>query len=151
MYELFFIFILLIISYFIGTHREKKHYKSLISREKVLNSLPAISVKTPPKDKAYNQQLVIGNVTISVDYFKRFLATLHNFFGGRVTSYETLLDRARREALLRMKEAASLEKASLVVNVKYETVAIYTGRRRAIGSVEILAYGTAMIPLDNEA
>lgn len=151
MYDLLYILVLLIVAYFVGTHIEKKHYKSIISREKILNSLPAIAVKTPPSDKAYLQQLVVGNVTISVDYFKRFLATLHNFFGGRVTSYETLLDRARREALLRMKEAASLQKASLVVNVKYETAAIYTGRRRAIGSVEVLAYGTAMIPLDKES
>jgi uncharacterized protein YbjQ (UPF0145 family) len=47
---------------------------------------------------------VSGSVVVSVDYFKRFLAGLRTLVGGRVTSYETLLDRARREAILRCKE-----------------------------------------------
>ena len=145
MYQLIFAFVLLIIAYFVGSHIEKKHYASIIEREKQLNRIPAIAMKTPPETN-FQQQLVLGSVTISVDYFKRFLATLHNFFGGRVTSYETLLDRARREALLRMKEAAAAQNASLVLNVKYETASIYKGKGRSIGSVEVLAYGTAMIP-----
>ena len=45
---------------------------------------------------------------VSVDYFKRFLAGLRMIFGGRVSSYESLLDRARREALLRMRLQAAL-------------------------------------------
>ncbi|MCK5813479.1 MAG: heavy metal-binding domain-containing protein [Cocleimonas sp.] len=147
-YQLIFVLILLILAYFIGTHLEKKHYKSIIEREKKLNALPAIAIKTPPTDGNFQQQLVLGSVTISVDYFKRFLASLHNFFGGRVTSYETLLDRARREALLRMKEAAMEKKATLILNVKYETASIYKGRNSTIGSVEVLAYGTAMIPYE---
>ena len=145
MYQLIFIFVLLIIAYFVGSHIEKKHYASIIKREKQLNRIPAIAMKTPPETN-FQQQLVLGSVTISVDYFKRFLATLHNFFGGRVSSYETLLDRARREALLRMKEAAAAQNASLILNVKYETASIYKGKGRSIGSVEVLAYGTAMIP-----
>jgi uncharacterized protein YbjQ (UPF0145 family) len=146
MYQLIFVLILLILAYFIGTHLEKKHYASIIEREKELNKLPAIAIKTPPSAGNFQQQLVLGSVTISVDYFKRFLAALHNFFGGRVTSYETLLDRARREALLRMKESAAEQNATLVLNIKYETVSIYKGNGNAIGSVEVLAYGTAMIP-----
>ena len=81
---------------------------------------------------------------ISVDYFKAVLAGLRNFFGGRVTSYETLLDRARREAILRMKESASAYKAQMIFNVKLETSSISKGPRNAIGSVEVLAYGTAI-------
>jgi len=88
-------------------------------------------------------------VTISVDYFKRFLAALHAFFGGRVTSYETLLDRSRREALLRMKTMAKEKKAMLILNVRYETVSIYKGAGKSIGSVEVLAYGTALIAEKN--
>ncbi len=145
MYQLIFFFILLIIAYFVGSYIEKRHYTSIIQREKELNKIPAIAIKTPVEGK-FHQKLVLGNVTISVDYFKRFLATLHNFFGGRVTSYETLLDRARREALLRMKAEAKAQNAILVMNVKYETASIYKGKGSSIGSVEVLAYGTAMIP-----
>ena len=50
-------------------------------------------------------------------------------FGGRVTSYESLLDRARRESLLRMKQQASSMGAVMVFNVKYETASI-EGRRQ---------------------
>ena len=145
MYQLIFFFILLIIAYFVGSYIEKRHYTSIIQRENELNKIPAIAMKTPAKGN-FQQKLVLGNVTISVDYFKRFLATLHNFFGGRVTSYETLLDRARREALLRMKAEAEAQNAILVMNVKYETASIYKGKGSSIGSVEVLAYGTAMIP-----
>ena len=82
---------------------------------------------------------------MSVDYFKRFLAALRNLFGGRVTSYESLLDRARRESLLRMKEKAAALGASMVFNVKYETASISKGAGNTIGSIEVLAYGTALI------
>ncbi|MEJ2642927.1 MAG: YbjQ family protein [Desulfosarcinaceae bacterium] len=140
---------LLALGYGFGQYAEKKHYRSLIEREQVLNGLPAIASRIPPMDVFYDQQLVLGSVVISVDYFKRFLAALRNLFGGRVTSYETLLDRARREALLRMKEQAQAAGAKLVFNVKYETSSISKGRKNTIGSVEILAYGTALIPPAN--
>lgn len=143
-FQLILIVGLLIVAYFIGGYREKRHYQSIIKRELELNSLPAVSLKTPPKGH-FQHVLVMGNVTISVDYFKRFLAALHAFFGGRVTSYETLLDRSRREALLRMKEMAIKKQATLILNVKYETVSIYKGAGKSIGSVEVLAYGTALI------
>lgn len=146
-FQILVILVLLILGYFIGTHLEKKHYQSIIKREELLREIPAIASKILPPDAVnYNQVLVMGNVTISIDYFKRFLAALHNFFGGRVTSYESLLDRARREAILRMKEDAADRNATLVLNIKYETASIYKGGGKAIGSVEVLAYGTAMIP-----
>ena len=139
--------LLLVLGYFIGSHLERKHYRSIKQREEKYNKLPAVASKIlPPDADAFEQSLVLGNVTISVDYFKRFLATLHNFFGGSVTSYETLLDRARREALIRMKEEAERLNASLVLNVKYETASIYKGSGSGVGSVEVLAYGTALIP-----
>ncbi len=145
-YQLIYIIGLLILAYWIGSYREKRHYRSILKREEALNSLPAVNLKTLPKGR-FQQELVMGNVAISVDYFKRFLATLHAFFGGRVTSYETLLDRSRREALLRMKEMAKEKQAELVLNVRYETVSIFKGAGGSIGSVEVLAYGTALIPI----
>jgi uncharacterized protein YbjQ (UPF0145 family) len=89
--------------------------------------------------------MVTGSVVISVDYFKRFVAGLRKLVGGRVTTYETLLDRARREAILRMKERAKDLGAYIVFNVKIETASISKGRKQTVGSVEVLAYGTALI------
>lgn len=145
-FQILLILVLLLLGYFVGSHLEKKHYQSLIKRESMYRELPAIASKIlPPHAENFKQVLVMGNVTISVDYFKRFLAALNNIFGGRVTSYESLLDRARREAILRMKEEAVALQTTLILNVKFETASIYKGGGKAIGSVEVLAYGTAMV------
>jgi uncharacterized protein YbjQ (UPF0145 family) len=89
-----------------------------------------------------NSRLVNGSVVISIDYFKKFVASLMNFFGGRVSTYETLIDRARREAILRMKEDAG--DASEIINVRIETSSISKNASDNIGAVEVLAYGTAI-------
>ena len=44
-----------------------------------------------------------------------------------------------------MKEQAATLDANYVFNVKMETSSISKGRRDSIGSVEVLAYGTAVI------
>ena len=136
--------ILLSLGYFFGRHAEKKHYKSIMKREKDLLHLPTTSSKFVLEggreiDRCH---LVNGSMVVSVDYFKRILAGLRNFFGGQVQSYETLVDRARREAVLRMKE--SCPDADQVINLRLETSSITKGRGKQIGSVEVLAYGTAI-------
>ena len=137
---------LLALGYGFGRYAEVSHFKSIQKRERTLRHIPAIASKIPdPTLRPRKTQLVTGNVVISVDYFKRFIASLRNLIGGRVTSYETLLDRARREAILRMKEEAQALGAKLVFNIKLETASISQGQRGAIGSVEVLAYGTAFI------
>jgi uncharacterized protein YbjQ (UPF0145 family) len=90
-------------------------------------------------------EMVQGSAVISVDYFKRILAVLINFFGGEVKSYESLLDRARREATLRMKEKAL--NADIILNTRIETSTIgrNANRRNSIGSIEAIAYGTSII------
>lgn len=135
------------LGYSAGRYFENRHYRSILRREELLRHLPAISSKLPPESEPpYDTRLVSGNVVISVDYFKRFLASLRNLIGGRVTSYESLLDRARREAILRMKEKADQLSARYVFNVKIETSSVFKSHGNGIGSVEILAYGTAIIP-----
>lgn len=144
--DLIIFFTLLALGYGFGRYAETSHYKSIIAREKRLNHIPAIVTKLPPLDKVYRTQLVGGSVVISVDYFKRFIAGLRNIVGGRVTSYESLLDRARREAVLRMKEEAEKLGAEYVFNVKLETSRISQNDRSGLGSVEVFAYGTALMP-----
>lgn len=145
MYDLIIFLVLLALGYGFGQFAERRHYRSIIEREKQLNALPAIAARFPPAEPHYHQAMVMGSTVISVDYFKRFLAALRNLFGGRVTAYESLLDRARRESLLRMKQQAASLGAAMVFNVKYETASISKGRGNSIGSIEVLAYGTALI------
>ena len=146
MADLIVFLVLLSLGYGFGRYAENRHYKSIFEREKQLRSIPAVAARIPPLHKQYKTVLVAGNVVISVDYFKRFIAGLRNLLGGRITSYESLLDRARREALLRMKEEAHKLGAEMVFNIKLETSGIHQGGRNSIGSVEVLAYGTALIP-----
>jgi len=81
---------------------------------------------------------------ISADYFKNFVAGLRKLIGGRLRSYETLLDRGRREAILRMKMDARRRGANRVFNVRFETASISKGERDRLSSVEILVYGSAV-------
>ena len=144
-FEAGFFVLLLVFGYSFGRLAEKRHMKSIVQREIASNALPAVASRFPPKDRAYAQHLVTGSVVVGSDYFKSFMAGLINIFGGRVTPFESLLDRARREAALRMKEQAQSLQAAYVFNVKFETTRIATGGRAA--AMEVLAYGTAMIPL----
>ncbi|MCK4377829.1 MAG: heavy metal-binding domain-containing protein [Deltaproteobacteria bacterium] len=137
--------LLLALGYAAGTWAEKRHYRSIMEREEQLIHLPTITSKKVALDESRVERavLAVGSVVISVDYFKRMLAGLRNIFGGTIKSYETLLDRARREALLRMKEKA--HGASMIINVRIETSTI--GKRAfkgKLGSVEAIAYGTAI-------
>lgn len=142
------IFVILIaLGYFCGSYLEKRHFKSIDEREKAFINLPAITAKTIDTEGSSieNSQLVYGSVVISNDYFKRILASLRNIFGGRVKSYETLVDRARREALLRMKEQAPGD-ATIIINVRLETSSIgkSANKKNGVGSIEAIAYGTAL-------
>ena len=136
--------ILVALGYFFGRRAESKHFNQLIEREKEMNNLPAMASRIPPGDGEYDQMLVSGSVVIANDYFKSFVAGLRNFFGGRVSTYETLLDRARREAVLRMKDQAKAFGAEAVFNVKYEASNISGQYSKRLPVLEVHAYGTAL-------
>ncbi|MBQ0798772.1 MAG: YbjQ family protein [Porticoccaceae bacterium] len=139
---------LLALGYGFGRMAESKHFKSIIEREKQFLSLLTFSERMPPANiTSVDTVLVGGNVVISVDYFKRFIAGLRGIIGGRITSYESLLERARREAMLRMKEDAQSQGANMIVNVKLETASITKGKKQQVGAVEVYAYGTALVPI----
>ena len=145
-YQIIIGFVLLLLGYFFGRYFEQKHYKSIIKREAEYSDIIALAMKTiPESERTKSGLLVTGSVVISVDYFKRFLAMLRTILGGRVTAYETLLDRARREAILRMKQEARSLHADKIFNIKIETASISKNASGNIGSVEVFAYGTALV------
>lgn len=135
---------LIALGYFAGRHAENKHYASIHQREQRFLQLPAVPTRQWDTTRSVaNAQLVCGSVVVSADYFKRLLANLRNIVGGRMRSYESLLDRARREAILRLKEQCP--DADIVVNLRLETSSIGSSRRQSgISCVEVVAYGTAI-------
>jgi uncharacterized protein YbjQ (UPF0145 family) len=136
---------LLLLAYFIGSHLESNHYKSIREREAATKDMVVINFPRFPFD-VERADMVMGSVVVSHDHFKRFLAQLRIIVGGRIKSYEPLLDRARREAVLRMKDQALAHGHNTVVNIRLETSRLANSRRGGKGTagVEMLAYGTAL-------
>ncbi len=139
---------LLVVGYVVGTLLEARHYHSIRQREgKLLGKIPVFSDEAlPPLPNGQDFRLVAGSVVVSIDAFKRFSAKIHSFFGGRLSVYESLLDRARREALLRMRERALLSGATMIFGVRLEVTSINNGNPRGTTGVEMIAYGTAIVP-----
>ena len=152
---------LLLLGYGFGSYREKRHYDSIRKREALYKDILVFESRFPPSpsrlgdanplDDASNArggEMVLGNVVVSVDYFKMFVAGLRKLVGGRLRSYETLLDRGRREAVLRMKQQAHELGANNVFNVKFETSSVSKGQSGNLGSIEVLVYGSALLNND---
>jgi len=139
--------VLLALGYFVGRWKERAHYQSIREREAQYANILTFAVRYPP-DVVTPQdcKLVAGSVVISSDYFKQFVAGLRTLIGGRLSTYESLLDRARREATLRMKEDAQRFGSTLVINVKVESTTVSGGMRKGMPAMEVMAYGTALKP-----
>ena len=145
MFELIIFLSLILLGFGFGTYREKQHFQSIVERETQLRDVLVFD-SSYPRDQTDGRggQLVSGNVVISADYFKTFVAGLRKLIGGRLRSYETLLDRGRREAVLRMKQQALDTGANHIFNVRFETASISKGQSGALSSVEVLVYGSAV-------
>lgn len=138
---------ILLTAYFIGSYIERRHFRKLREREDALHGYPVTTFENMPDTwRVASTTLVSGSVVVSLDYFKRIIAGLRAIVGGRVKTYEPLLDRARREALLRMAESAKRSGYDAVINVRLETSRLANARGNGNGTagVEMLAFGTAL-------
>lgn len=137
---------LLFVTYLTGSIIEKNYFNKIKKREKALVRKPIVSYGIKKWDnsrKVRNVELVTGEVVIAGDYFKNFVASIKNFFGGRLTSFESILDRGRREAILRMREKAI--NANCIVNARIEMVILNENSGKdAVPQCAIIAYGTAI-------
>jgi uncharacterized protein YbjQ (UPF0145 family) len=130
-----------------GSLIERWHLRNLLRLESRSSEILALTIEDIPTDwRIASSDLVIGNVVISLDYFKRVAAGLKGIVGGNIGVYEPLLERARREALIRMKEEARERGHDTIINVRIETSRLASARADGKGTVgvEILAFGTAV-------
>ncbi len=133
---------LVVIGYLVGRVIERRHYASIRQRERELQAVIALTTRWVPAGvSVQDTRLVSGSVVVSSDYFKTFVAGFRNLFGGRFRGYETLLERARREALLRLKLQAREAGSALVIGVRFHTTRVAGS---TTPSVEVMAYGTAL-------
>ena len=141
-------FMPLALGYAIGRWRESHHLRSLARREVEYGDITVTNLKAVTHPEQVRQVLLVtGEAVIATDYFKSFAAALRNLIGGEMRAYETLMDRARREATLRMVEEARRAGAREVWNFRLGTSNIRSsgGRRRQAPSVEVFAFGTAVV------
>ena len=133
------IFIVLFsVGWAVGRHVEKKHLAELVEQERRLQHITMDTNKFA--QSSYSGTLITSNVVISHDYFKFVLANIQNFFGGRLSSYETITERARREAIVRLKRQADKIGATHIMGVRLSTTEL--GMQG--GMVEVFAYATAV-------
>lgn len=140
------IIVLLILGFCVGSLVERAHFKRLAAREAALADMLVSDLRSlPPAWEAETFGLVTGEVVIASDYFKTFAASLRKLVGGELHTFESLMVRARREAVVRMLESAKSMGANYVANVRFATSNIGSmGRRRMAAMVEMYAYGTAL-------
>ena len=129
----------------IGKAIEMHHFRRLDEREAEYKNMIMTNLKTIPRQFENAQPfLVMGSAVIATDYFKVFAAGLRTLFGGEMKSYVTLMERARREAVLRMLQQAKQQGAHVIWNIRYETTCTGGQQRKKPGGVEVLVYGTAL-------
>ena len=142
--------VLLVTGFIFGGIAERCHYASIRERERQLADILLVPGKQPPEGLGdCSTAFVCGSAVIGMDYFKKALAAFVNFLGGRIGAYETLVERARREAILRMKEETRRENGRYICNIKFSTANIMGQKAKQAGCVEVIAYGTAIVPHDS--
>ena len=134
--------VILAVGFCAGKFFEIRHFRRLKEREQELSSIMINNLRGFQGVDAKQAFLVSGEAVIATDYFKTFVSGFRNIFGGEMKAYRSLMERARREALVRLLEQAHEGGADSVWNVRYETSTIQ-GKKRP-GGVEILVYATAV-------
>ena len=146
--EIVLFLVLLAVGVFAGRANERKHYRELQKAEDDLRDIAVSNGSAPGEAGTFTGgTLVVGSVVIAEDFFKRVAASLKSLVGGNLRAYETLLERGRREAIVRMKQEARRLGATHVVNVRLETASLsedWSGRQPMF-SAEFIAYGTALV------
>lgn len=146
MFEIIFFATLLLISAGFSAVSDRRLFDRIKAEEQAVEDVLVFNEKTPPSEGDYRQPLLVsGSVVIAVSYFKTFVAAIQGLFGGRISQYEANIEGARRQALVRMRKAAQLHGARMVINVRFETSSLSKqGPKQSVGAVEVLAYGTAL-------
>lgn len=139
---------LLAMGLFIGGYNERQHLESMRQREVAVGDLLVTQIKSYPASApgAATPTLLVSEVVISSDYLKTFLAGLRNIFGGEVKSFQTMLERSRAEALLRLKEQAVAQGYNALCNVRLETADLggrESSQKNRIVMAPIIASATA--------
>ena len=101
--------VLLTIGLVFGGAAERRHFRALQHREETMQHVLTTQVRVflVPHPNGKPPRLVVAETVIASDYLKSFLGGLRNIFGGNVKSFESLLERGRREVTVKLQEQAT--------------------------------------------
>lgn len=145
MFELAIIATLIVLGFIFGSFAERKHFANLEQRESSRGKFLVTQIKnfpaSAPSDRA--PQLLVAETVIATDYFKSFLANLRRIFGGEVRSFNSLLDRARRETTQRLVDQARERGYNAICNVRLITADVGGTTANSKGAVMVAILGSA--------
>ncbi|MFH7408054.1 YbjQ family protein [Acinetobacter variabilis] len=130
--------ILFSVGFGFGRFNERKHLQYLDEQEQRLAYIRVNNSRFI--ESTLPGHMISSNVVISHDYFKYAIANVQNMLGGRLTSYESVVERARREAIVRLKLEAEKIGADQIMGIRLSATEL--GMQG--GMVEVFAYGTAI-------
>ncbi|MEM1445894.1 MAG: heavy metal-binding domain-containing protein [Planctomycetota bacterium] len=138
--------LLIPIGFLFGGMAERKHHRSLDEREAASPVTLDIRKTIADPETVTKATMVMGQVVIATDHWKSLTTKLRNLVGGEMKAAHALMQRGRREALMRMCEAAQRRGADEVWNVRLEfsNISMMSGRGGAM-QVEVIAFGTAVV------
>ncbi len=142
--------ILLALGIFIGGRREKKHLRNITERLARFQSFQITNLKTFPDAKLSElpPKMYVAETVIACDYFKLIASGFRNLFGGEVKSFETLQQRAKQEAMLRIIEQAHAAGYNAICNLRFETADIggsasSSNKKKQVPMAAVIASATA--------
>lgn len=86
-----------------------------------------------------NVGVVRGIVVRSRSIFGSMFAGVQTIFGGNITVYTNMCEKARKDAFLLMAEQARKNGANAIISVRYDATEVMSG------VTEVLCYGTAVV------
>ncbi len=136
------------LGFFVGGWTERSHFKRLDERESKNGDFLITQLKTYPEVVLHETPpaMLVSEAIIACDYLKSFLGKIRNLFGGEIKSYQSLLVRARREALQRIVDQARAAGYNAICNVRFENADVggnTASKKKGAVMATILASATA--------
>ena len=139
------------ISWALGRWYQAGITSKLMENEKILGSIldDKMSVTTSNKVSMIGAEystLLHVSLCVGPSMGQMFFMWIKSIFGGRLHSYDVVLDFGRREALLRLKQQAAERGCTSIVNIRIETsvVSFAKTQKSKQASVEFLAFATGI-------
>lgn len=111
----------------------------------MLPSMVTTAFELPGHKIVKNIGVVRGIIVRSRSVIGTMLGGLQTIFGGNITVYTNMCERARLDAYNLMCAQAERHKANAIIMVQYDATEILRG------TTEVICYGTAVVVEENKA